>query len=166
MDLSLQGKVALVTGGGRGLGPSIVRGLTQAGALVVVAAVREIEEIEREASEAPKGAVAALPADATFPKLGRSDGMTEFATPTGAGLNNRGRECVGGSCGNQGALSRAMAGPTRRCAVYRTRWRDTLPKRRAADVRCPCTCGLWCDDLVVPRRRPLGSGDRIPQQRR
>jgi len=31
MDLSLQGKVALVTGGGRGLGRSIVRGLTQAG---------------------------------------------------------------------------------------------------------------------------------------
>lgn len=27
MDLSLQGKVALVTGGGRGLGRSMVRGL-------------------------------------------------------------------------------------------------------------------------------------------
>ena len=65
MDLSLQGKVALVTGGGRGLGRSIVRGLTQAGAHVVVTAAREIEEIERIASEAPKGAVAAILADVT-----------------------------------------------------------------------------------------------------
>jgi hypothetical protein len=73
MDLSLQGKVALVTGGGRGLGRSIVRGLTQAGAHVVVTAAREIEEIERAASEAPKGAVAAFLADVTFPKSGRSE---------------------------------------------------------------------------------------------
>jgi NAD(P)-dependent dehydrogenase (short-subunit alcohol dehydrogenase family) len=65
MDLSLQGKVALVTGGGRGLGRSIVRGLTQAGAHVVVTAAREIEEVERVASEAPKGAVAAILADVT-----------------------------------------------------------------------------------------------------
>ena len=41
MDLSLEGKVALVTGGGRGLGRSIVRGLTQAGAHVVVTAACE-----------------------------------------------------------------------------------------------------------------------------
>src|SRR5271165_3917002 len=65
MDLPLQGKVALVTGGGRGLGRSIVRGLTQAGAHVVVTAARESEEIERVASDAPKGAVAALRADVT-----------------------------------------------------------------------------------------------------
>jgi NAD(P)-dependent dehydrogenase (short-subunit alcohol dehydrogenase family) len=65
MDLSLQGKVALVTGGGRGLGRSIVRGLTQAGAQIVVTAAREIEEIERVESEAPKGAVAAFLADVT-----------------------------------------------------------------------------------------------------
>ncbi len=65
MDLLLQGKVALVTGGGRGLGRSIVRGLTQAGAHVVVTAARESAEIEHVASEAPKGAVAALLADVT-----------------------------------------------------------------------------------------------------
>jgi NAD(P)-dependent dehydrogenase (short-subunit alcohol dehydrogenase family) len=65
MDLSLQGKVTLVTGGGRGLGRSIVRGLTAAGAHVAVTAAREIEEIERVASEAPKGAVATFLADVT-----------------------------------------------------------------------------------------------------
>jgi NAD(P)-dependent dehydrogenase (short-subunit alcohol dehydrogenase family) len=58
------GKVAL-TGGGRGLGRSIVRGLTQAGAHVLVTAARESEEVERVASEAPKGAVAAFLADVT-----------------------------------------------------------------------------------------------------
>ena len=65
MDMSLKGKVALVTGGGRGLGRSIVRGLVQAGAQVVVTAAREIEEIERVASEVPNGAVTALLADVT-----------------------------------------------------------------------------------------------------
>ena len=74
--------------------PSIVRGSTQAGALVVVTAVREIEEIERDASEAPKGGVAALLADVAFPNLGRSDGTIEFATPNGTGLNNSGRASV------------------------------------------------------------------------
>ncbi len=60
MDLSLEGKVALVTGGGRGLGRSIVRGLTAAGAHVVVTAARESAEIECVASEAPRGAVLAV----------------------------------------------------------------------------------------------------------
>jgi len=68
MDVSLQGKVALVTGGVRGLGRSIVRGLTQAGAHVVATAAREIKEITRVASEAPKGAVAAVLADVTNEK--------------------------------------------------------------------------------------------------
>jgi NAD(P)-dependent dehydrogenase (short-subunit alcohol dehydrogenase family) len=65
MNLALHDKIALVTGGGRGLGRSIVRGLTQAGAHVVVTAARQSEEIERVASEAPKDAVAAFLADVT-----------------------------------------------------------------------------------------------------
>jgi len=65
MDMSLHGKVAVLTGGGRGLGRAIVRGLTQAGAQVVVTAASEIEEINSVVSEAPKGAVAALLADVT-----------------------------------------------------------------------------------------------------
>jgi 3-oxoacyl-[acyl-carrier protein] reductase len=50
MNLPLHDKIALVTGGGRGLGRSVVRGLTRAGAHVVAAAARERGEIERVAS--------------------------------------------------------------------------------------------------------------------
>lgn len=65
MTLPLEGKVALVTGGGRGLGRAIVHGLTRAGARVVATAARETGEIEQVAAAAPKGAVAAVRADVT-----------------------------------------------------------------------------------------------------
>ena len=65
MNLPLHDKIALVTGGGRGLGRSMVRGLTQAGAHVVVTAARQRAEIERVASEAPKDTVVAFVADVT-----------------------------------------------------------------------------------------------------
>ncbi|WP_414476312.1 SDR family NAD(P)-dependent oxidoreductase [Microvirga sp. M2] len=48
----LAGKVAIVTGGGRGLGRSIVLGLVRAGASVVATAARETAEVEQVAHEA------------------------------------------------------------------------------------------------------------------
>jgi NAD(P)-dependent dehydrogenase (short-subunit alcohol dehydrogenase family) len=48
----LTGKVAIVTGGGRGLGRSIVLGLVHAGATVVATAARENAEVEDVAHEA------------------------------------------------------------------------------------------------------------------
>jgi NAD(P)-dependent dehydrogenase (short-subunit alcohol dehydrogenase family) len=65
---ALEGKVALVTGGGRGLGRAMVRGLIQAGARVVVTAARERAEIDAVVDEAPKGTAAAILAD-----VGRED---------------------------------------------------------------------------------------------
>lgn len=59
----LEGKVAIVTGGGRGLGRSMVLGLARAGARVVAMAARETHEIERVAAEADSGRVLPLLAD-------------------------------------------------------------------------------------------------------
>ena len=50
MDFSLEGKVALVTGGSRGIGRSSALGLAQAGADVVVAS-RKLPDLEKVAAE-------------------------------------------------------------------------------------------------------------------
>lgn len=61
---ALDGKVAIVTGGGRGLGRAMVLGLAKAGARVIVTAARERGEIERVAAEAG-GSVVPMLADIT-----------------------------------------------------------------------------------------------------
>lgn len=50
LTLSLQGKTAIVTGGGRGIGKDIARCLSQAGATVVIAS-RKLENLEAAAEE-------------------------------------------------------------------------------------------------------------------
>ena len=60
---SLEGKVALVTGGSRGIGLMISQGLLQAGATVYISA-RKAEACEQAAAElAQYGRCIALPAD-------------------------------------------------------------------------------------------------------
>jgi NAD(P)-dependent dehydrogenase (short-subunit alcohol dehydrogenase family) len=63
--LLLAGRVAIVTGGGRGLGRAMTLGLAQAGAMIVATAARESAEVERVAAEAAAGRVLPILADVT-----------------------------------------------------------------------------------------------------
>lgn len=68
MTAQLRGnKVAIVTGGGRGLGRAIVLGLVHAGARVVTTAARGKDEIEAVANEAGGNWVHPVLADVTIP---------------------------------------------------------------------------------------------------
>src|ERR1039458_2993737 len=65
-ELSLSGRVAIVTGGGRGLGRAMTLGLARAGANVVATAARELSEIEHVAAQAgAPGRVLPIFADVT-----------------------------------------------------------------------------------------------------
>ncbi|WP_077549900.1 SDR family NAD(P)-dependent oxidoreductase [Pseudorhizobium flavum] len=59
----LEGKVAIVTGGGRGLGRAMVLGLAAAGARVLATAAREAAEVEAVAVESGNGRAVPVTAD-------------------------------------------------------------------------------------------------------
>ncbi len=80
--ISLQGKVALVTGGGRGIGKAIARRLTEAGASVVIAS-RKKENLEATAQEFASlpGKVVPIPCH-----VGRLDQLENLVRETEARL--------------------------------------------------------------------------------
>jgi NAD(P)-dependent dehydrogenase (short-subunit alcohol dehydrogenase family) len=81
-SISLKGKVALVTGGGRGIGKAIARRLTEAGAGVVIAS-RKMENLEATAKEFASlpGKVVPIPCH-----VGRLDQLENLVRQTEARL--------------------------------------------------------------------------------
>jgi NAD(P)-dependent dehydrogenase (short-subunit alcohol dehydrogenase family) len=71
----LDGKVAVVTGGGRGIGLMIARGLLQAGAKVYLSSRKEAELAAAVETLSTHGPVAAIPAD-----LGTVEGVQALAS--------------------------------------------------------------------------------------
>ena len=70
--MSVEGKVAIVTGGGRGLGRAMALGLARAGASVVVTAAREVAEVDAvvaaDEKEGSAGKIHGIVADVTRPE--------------------------------------------------------------------------------------------------
>ena len=81
MDLQLQGKVALVTGGGRGVGRGICLRLAEEGAKIVVNDFHE-QRAQRVAAELKERGAEALPVRADITDLAQVRAMVEKAQDT------------------------------------------------------------------------------------
>jgi 3-oxoacyl-[acyl-carrier protein] reductase len=70
LDIDLRDRVAIVTGGGRGIGRSIALGYARAGAQVIVSAARGGDEVAAVAAESASlpGEIHAVQADVTVPE--------------------------------------------------------------------------------------------------
>jgi NAD(P)-dependent dehydrogenase (short-subunit alcohol dehydrogenase family) len=107
----LDGKVAVVTGGGRGIGVMMARGLLQAGASVYLSSRKKPELDAAVAELSAHGPVQAIPAD-----LGTVDGVRALV----ADLAER-TDAVHALYNNAGAAW-GQRHPVRRCRLRNSSW--------------------------------------------
>ena len=80
MNLSLENKVALVTGASRGIGQAIAMGLAKSGADVVIAS-RKIADLETVASEITKTGRKCLPVATHVGRIEETNNLVEKRNP-------------------------------------------------------------------------------------
>jgi NAD(P)-dependent dehydrogenase (short-subunit alcohol dehydrogenase family) len=117
----LEGRVAIVTGGGRGLGRAMALGLARAGARVAITAARSQGEIEAVAREGERGRILPFVADvADEAECGRMVGeASERLGPVDILVNNAGR-------GMRFVSERFMTEPTRFWETSPDTWRMVI----------------------------------------
>lgn len=78
MDLGLEGKVAIVTGGGRGIGAAIVVGFIKEGASVIISDIR-IDDAQKLAEKAKERGAKAIAVKTDVSKKSNADSLASIA---------------------------------------------------------------------------------------
>jgi 3-oxoacyl-[acyl-carrier protein] reductase len=138
MDLGLGGRLAVVTGGSKGLGRAIAAELLAEGAQVVICSRHEAE-LEATAAELRKegGTVTALRCDVT-----EADQVTEFMATAASALGG-GMDVLVNNAGG--------ARPGRFESLTDTDWQEDFEVKALSQIRCTRAALPWLRQSTAPR---------------